>query len=67
MGCVPGENKIQLHSDFSAVVYAPRKLPIAVKEQIKMKKEVEGIIFKVEGPTAWVSIMTVVKKRERKW
>lgn len=64
-GCLPGEYKIQLNNDFSPVVHAPRKLPIALKDQIKMKlteMEIQGIISKVEGPTEWVSSMTVVKK-----
>lgn len=65
MGCLPGEYKIQLDKNVSPIVHAPRKLPIALKEQIKIKlteMESEGIISKVEGPTEWVNSMTVVKK-----
>ncbi|XP_063635188.1 uncharacterized protein K02A2.6-like [Cydia splendana] len=65
MGCLPGEYKIQLKNDVSPVVHAPRKLPLALKDQIKNKldeMEREGIISKVEGPTDWVNSMTVVKK-----
>ena len=65
IGCLPGEYKIELQSNAHPVVHAPRKLPLVLKEQVKSKLEEmqkQGIIAKVEGPTDWVSSMTVVKK-----
>ncbi|XP_063381956.1 uncharacterized protein LOC134668401 [Cydia fagiglandana] len=65
IGCMPGEYRIALDDSVRPVVHAPRKLPVALKEQIKLKldeMERQQIIAKVEGPTDWVNSMTVVKK-----
>ncbi|XP_061729443.1 uncharacterized protein LOC133534338 [Cydia pomonella] len=65
IGCLPGEYKIQLKSDAVPVIHAPRKLPFAIKDAVKNKlleMEAQGIIAKVEGPSDWVSSITVVKK-----
>lgn len=65
MGCLPGEYRIRLTSDARPVVHAPRKLPIALREDVKRKlnEMLElKVIEKVEGPTDWVNSMTVVKK-----
>lgn len=65
IGCLPGKYKIELKHNIQPVVHAPRKLPVALKSQIKNKIDemlAQGIIAKVEGPTDWVSSMTVVKK-----
>ncbi|XP_059046838.1 uncharacterized protein LOC131842315 [Achroia grisella] len=65
LGCLPGKYKIKLHKNISPVVHAPRKLPIALKENVKntlLEMVNDGIIAKVEGPTDWVNSMTVVKK-----
>lgn len=65
IGCLPGKYKIELKPNVQPVVHAPRKLPVALKDQIKNKLDEmlsQGIIAKVEGPTDWVSSMTVVKK-----
>lgn len=65
MGCLQGEHKIQIRNDILPVVHAPRKLPLAIREQVKNKlkeMENENIIAKVEGPTDWVNSLTVVKK-----
>lgn len=65
MGCLPGEYKIQLTSDAQPVVHAPRKLPVALRDDVKRKLDEMlqlKVIEKVEGPTDWVNSMTVVKK-----
>ncbi|CAB3252665.1 unnamed protein product [Arctia plantaginis] len=65
MGCLPGEYKIQIKNNVEPVVHAPRKLPVAIRDQVKIKLEEmvrEGIIAKVDKPTDWVNSMTVVKK-----
>lgn len=58
IGCMPGEHKIQVDSTVRPVVHAPRKLPVALKDDIKKKLDdmvLQGIIAKVEGPTDWVN------------
>lgn len=65
IGCLPGTYKIELNDEVQPVVHAPRKLPVALKDQVKNKldeMQKDGIIEKVEGPTDWVNSMTVVKK-----
>lgn len=65
MGCLPGEYRIQLSNDARPVVHAPRKLPVALRDDVKRKLDEMldlGVIEKVEGPTDWVNSMTVVKK-----
>lgn len=65
VGCLPCEYKIRLSADARPVVHAPRKLPIAVIDDVKRKLTEmleQGVIAKVEGPTDWVNSMTVVKK-----
>lgn len=65
MGCLPGEYRIQLTQDARPVVHAPRKLPVALRDDVKRKLDEMlqlQVIKKVEGPTDWVNSMTVVKK-----
>lgn len=65
IGCLPGEYKIQLNNNVKPVIHAPRRLPLALRDQIKSKLTEmvsQGIIAKVEGPTDWVNSITVVKK-----
>lgn len=67
LGCLPGSYKISLKENIHPVVHAPRKMPIALKESFKNKlleMEKQGIISKVEGPTDWVSSMTLAKKAD---
>ncbi|XP_028178743.1 uncharacterized protein LOC114366161 [Ostrinia furnacalis] len=37
IGCLPGTYKIELKEDAQPVVHAPRKLPVALKEQVRNK------------------------------
>lgn len=65
LGCLPGKYTIKLRENSIPVVHAPRKLPFSIRDQVKNKlseMECQGIICKVEGPSDWVSSMTVVKK-----
>lgn len=65
IGCMPGEYRICTDESVRPVVHAPRKLPVALKDKIKLKldeMEKQKIIAKVEGPTDWVNSMTVVRK-----
>lgn len=65
VGCMPGEYKIEVNKSIRPVVHAPRKLPIALKDDIKNKLNEmvrDCIIEKVEGPTDWVNSMTVARK-----
>jgi hypothetical protein len=61
LGCY----RIELNDNVRPVVHAPRKLPVALKDAIKCKLDEmvkDGIIARVEGPTDWVSSMTVARK-----
>lgn len=65
IGCMPGEYKICIDNTVRPVVHAPRKLPVAIKENLRNKlneMEQQQIIAKVDGPTDWVNSMTVVRK-----
>lgn len=61
LGCVPGLHLIQLNPDVTPVIHPPRKVPIALKERIKVELDL-GVIVKQTEPTDWVnSMVTVVK------
>ena len=67
LGCLPGELHFQINKDVPPVQHVPRKIPIAMKEQVT--KKIEGliekkIVAKVNEPTDWISSMVVVKKHD---
>lgn len=65
IGCLPKKYSIKLKNDVVPVVHAPRKLPFAIRDDVKRKldeMESQNIIAKVQGPSDWVSSITVVKK-----
>ncbi|XP_052756041.1 uncharacterized protein K02A2.6-like [Galleria mellonella] len=65
IGCLPGKYTIRLKENSIPVVHAPRKLPFAIKDDVRKKlleMESQGIIAKVEGPTDWVNSITIVRK-----
>ncbi|KAL0867464.1 hypothetical protein ABMA27_008251 [Loxostege sticticalis] len=65
IGCLPGQYSITLKDDAEPVIHAPRKLPFAIRDDVRKKlleMESQKIIEKVEGPSEWVSSITVVKK-----
>ncbi len=37
LGCIPGLHNIQLNLDVAPVIHAPRKVPIALKDRVKME------------------------------
>lgn len=62
---MPGSYSIKLKDNAEPVIHAPRKLPFAIRDDVRRKlseMESQNIIKKVEGPSEWVSSITVVKK-----
>ena len=65
LGKLAGRYKITIDESIKPVVHPPRRLPVAITEQVKGKLEEVtsgGIIEKVNQPTDWVSSMLVVSK-----
>ena len=65
LGHLPGEYHIATDDTVRPAVHPPRRVPFALREQIKSKldKMVESdVIAPVNEPTAWVSSMLVVAK-----
>ena len=61
------ENKycIKVKNDVNPVIHPPRKVPLALKEKLKLELEKmtkEGIIAPVEEATDWVSSLVLVDK-----
>ena len=55
-----------LRDDAVPVVHAPRRVPIALKKDLKHQldeMEANGVIAKVKEPTDWVSSLVVVEKK----
>ncbi len=68
LGCIPGLHHIQLNLDVAADIHAPRKVPIALKDRVKMelkRMEYLGVIVKQTKPTEWVNSMVTVVKPEK--
>ena len=68
LGCLPGENNIQLNVDAKPVVHPPRKIPFAQRK--KVKKELDrmvrnGIIQAVKGLTDLVNSIVVAEKANK--
>ena len=56
---------LQTNPEVAPVQHTPRKMPVALKKEIKAKldeMEKRGIITPVTEPTDWISSMVVVKK-----
>lgn len=65
LGELEGEYKIKIDETVKPVIHAPRKVPVAIREQLKStlcKLETDGVIAKVTQPTKWVSSMMIVVK-----
>ena len=57
--------QLEIEADAIPVVHPPRKVPIAIKPQLKEELELLhklGILAPVTEPTPWVSSIAVVKK-----
>ena len=68
LGCLPGEHTIEIDRSYTPVIHPPRRVPLALKEQIKeelQRMEDAGVIVKQTEPTDWVNSMVTVIKREK--
>jgi hypothetical protein len=68
LGCLPGEHTIEIDPSYTPVVHPPRKVPLALKEQIKeelQRMEEAGVVVKQTEPTDWVNSMVTVIKPEK--
>ena len=70
LGYLPGEHSIEINHSFTPVVHPPRKVPLALKEQIKkglehMESILVSILVKQTEPTDWVNSMVTVIKAEK--
>ena len=65
IGCLPGELHLEVDKSIRSVQHVPRKIAVAIKEEImkKIDKSIDlKIVAKVNEPTDWISSMIVVKK-----
>ena len=68
LGCLPGEHTIEIDPSYTPVVHSPRRVPVALKEQIKeelQRMENAGVVVKQKEPTDWVNSMVTVIKPEK--
>ncbi|CAB4013836.1 retrotransposon-like family member retr-1, partial [Paramuricea clavata] len=68
LGCLPGEHTVEIDRSYTPVVHPPRRVPLALKEQIKeelQRMEDTGVIVKQTEPTDWVNSMVTVIKPEK--
>ena len=65
VGCLPGEYNLEVDPTVTPVPVRPRKIPLSMKEDVKVKLDAlteQGIIEKVEEPTSWISHLQPVRK-----
>ena len=65
LGCLEGDYHIELDPSVSPVQHVPRRIPVALKEQLKVKLDslvAQGIITPVTTPTPWISNLVAIKK-----
>lgn len=58
---------IVLDPECTPVVHAPRRVPLSLHDRLKTRlqeMEEEGVICKVDQPTAWVSSLVIVEKKD---
>ncbi|XP_060080411.1 uncharacterized protein K02A2.6-like [Ylistrum balloti] len=63
------KHHIEIDPTVKPVVHPPRKVPLAVHDQVKQeldRMEKLGVVEKVHEPTDWVNSMVVVKKSNNK-
>ena len=66
VGQLEGEYHIKLDATISPVQHAPRRVPVALRDQLKAeldKMTEQGTIAPVTAPTPWVSSLVVVPKK----
>jgi hypothetical protein len=64
-GCISEEHSIQLKPEIEPVIHAARKVPVVLREKVKVeleRMEKLKVITKVDEPTKWVNSMVVVPK-----
>ena len=69
LGVLPREYHITLKDDVKPVVMPPRKVPIALKDQLKAELDImvkNGVITPIQEPTDWVNSIVIVEKRNGK-
>jgi len=65
LGCLDGDYHIELDPSVSPVQHVPRRVPVALKQQLKEKLDslaAQGIIQSVSSPTPWISNLVAIKK-----
>lgn len=63
-----GNYKIQVQEGAQSVVKPIRRIPIAIRDRLKVtldNYEKRGVIEKVEGPTAWCNNLVIVEKPDK--
>jgi hypothetical protein len=66
IGQLDGEYHIKVDPTITPVQHAPRRVPVALRAQLKAELEEmerQGIIVSVTTPTAWVSSIVVDPRR----
>ena len=69
IGCLEGTYSIQVDEGFRPVVHPPRKVPVPLRDTLKLELDnmvKSGILAKVVEPTSWVSSLVIVKKSNGK-
>ena len=67
VGLLDGEYHIRIDPQASAVQHAPRRVPVAIREQLQATLEQltqQGIITLVTQPAPWISSLVVVPKKD---
>ncbi|XP_035679983.1 uncharacterized protein K02A2.6-like [Branchiostoma floridae] len=65
LGRLPGECHLETDDSITPKVHPPRRVPVAIKEQLKTELDRmtrEGVIEPVTVPTPWVSSLVTVRK-----
>ena len=69
LGTLPVQYKMRLNPDVTPVVHPPRRIPIAVQDQVKdelNRMVAKQVITPVTEPTEWVSSMVATIKKNKK-
>ena len=69
MGRLESEYHIRLNSQIDPIQHAPRKVPVALREQLRKTLEElvqQDILAPVTQPTEWISSMVIVPKKDGK-
>lgn len=66
LGCLPGKVSLTLNSDNKPQILPPRKLPIALQDEVKTELDRLcdlGVLTPITEPTEWVNQMAVARKK----